>query len=338
MRKFIIINSELTENLGIYDDLKSVNNVIMHTAKIKKSNNYIIKSLKRIHLNNKINKIINLPHKDFWYEFNENEINSDDEIIIITTAEVLFTYDFDFFNQLNAKPNVHLVLFLIDSMNIKTPKRYMILDNLNKVNWDYIFSYDKEDAINYNYLYLNEMYYSIQNDFDNFTKITNDIYYLARLKPGREKIIMNVYKKFKENNVNANFDIWLRKEDIERCKNLQLENGINYFNQQKDYKEILDEVKKTNCILEILQEGQTTSTLRYFEAVVYNKKLLTNNENIKNLNFYDERYMRVFKDENDIDMEWVKEKVNVDYHYNNEFSPINIVNKLNELYNDKKKE
>lgn len=338
MRKFIIINSELTENLGIYDDLKSVNNVIMHTAKIKKSNNYIIKSLKRIHLNNKINKIINLPHKDFWYEFNENEINSDDEIIIITTADVLFTYDFDFFNQLNAKPNVHLVLFLIDSMNIKTPKRYMILDNLNKVNWDYIFSYDKEDAINYNYLYLNEMYYSIQNDFDNFTKITNDIYYLARLKPGREKIIMNVYKKFKENNVNANFDIWLRKEDIERCKNLQLENGINYFNQQKDYKEILDEVKKTNCILEILQEGQTTSTLRYFEAVVYNKKLLTNNENIKNLNFYDERYMRVFKDENDIDMEWVKEKVNVDYHYNNEFSPINIVNKLNELYNDKKKE
>lgn len=36
-------------------------------------------------------------------------------------------------------------------------------------------------------------------------------------------------------------------------------------------------------------------------------------------------YMFVFCDPEDIDLEWVKRSVKVDYHYNNEFSPKELV-------------
>lgn len=336
MRKYIVINSEFTEDLGIYSDLKNVNNLSMCTAKLKKYNNIFFKLLRKIHLNRKINKIINLPFKWIWYDFDMKEINDVDEIIIIImTAEVLFTYNFDFFNKLNKKENVHLILFLIDSMKIKTPIKDIILDKLNSVKWDYIFSYDKKDAEEYNYKYLNEMYYSLPTKINNEGILENDIYYLARLKPGRENRIMNIYKIFINNYINTKFDIWLRKEDLERCSELKLENGINYFEEQKSYRETLKEIEKTNCILELLQDGQTGPTLRYFEAVVYNKKLLTNNENVKYLNFYDERYIKIFQNETEIDFNWIKEKIDVNYHYNNEFSPINIINKIDDLYDNK---
>ena len=66
-------------------------------------------------------------------------------------------------------------------------------------------------------------------------------------------------------------------------------------------------------------------TLRYYEAITYNKKLITNNEMVKKLPFYNPYYMFVFCDPEDIDLAWVKRSVKVDYHYNNEFSPKELV-------------
>lgn len=67
-------------------------------------------------------------------------------------------------------------------------------------------------------------------------------------------------------------------------------------------------MKSTNCILEILQEGQYQQSIRYFEAIIYNKKLLTNNKNVKNLPYFDERYMRYFSSITDIDLSGLKKK------------------------------
>ena len=97
------------------------------------------------------------------------------------------------------------------------------------------------------------------------------------------------------------------------------------------YDRILADVLASNCILEVVQEGQNAQTARYYEAICYNKKLLTNNMNVEKLPFYDERYIRVFKTIDDIDFDWIKEKNIIDYGYNNEFSPIKILNKLEKL-------
>ena len=67
-----------------------------------------------------------------------------------------------------------------------------------------------------------------------------------------------------------------------------------------DYKEVIDIVKQSNCILEVVQEGQNGITLRTMEAVCYGKKLLTNNKNIVKYPFYDSKYISVFEDIDDI--------------------------------------
>ena len=56
------------------------------------------------------------------------------------------------------------------------------------------------------------------------------------------------------------------------------------------------------------------------EAVIYNKRLITKNEEIKELPYYDSRYMQYFEKIEDIDWEWLRTDEKVDYHYKGDFS------------------
>ena len=87
------------------------------------------------------------------------------------------------------------------------------------------------------------------------------------------------------------------------------------------YDENVEKANRSNCILEIVREGFVGFTYRYYEAVVYNKKLLTNNADIRRMKYYDARYMQYFERIEDIDWEWVKDSADVNYHYQDDFSP-----------------
>lgn len=88
---------------------------------------------------------------------------------------------------------------------------------------------------------------------------------------------------------------------------------------------VILKMKENFGILEVVQKGQKAQTARYYEAVCANKKLLTNNHYIKELPFYDERYMKVFDDFSNIDIEWIKRREKIAYGYNGEFSPVKIL-------------
>ena len=119
-------------------------------------------------------------------------------------------------------------------------------------------------------------------------------------------------------------------ERVRHLINLQKVEGINYIlNGVIPYKTVLNNLQNSKCILEILRDKQRGPSLRYFEAVCYNKKLLTNNPAIIDFPYYDERYMRVFSKPEDIDINWIKEDIsNVDYHYKGDFSPTKLIDYL----------
>lgn len=77
--------------------------------------------------------------------------------------------------------------------------------------------------------------------------------------------------------------------------------------------------------MENVQPGQSGVTLRYYEAIVYNKKLLTNNKFVKRLPFYNPKFMYIYEKVEDIDIEWIKKEEMVDYKYNDEFSPVKLI-------------
>lgn len=58
-------------------------------------------------------------------------------------------------------------------------------------------------------------------------------------------------------------------------KEKRYSNGINY-NKWLPYKEVLKRMHRSRCVLEILQKPGEGPTLRSTEAIVYNKKIITN--------------------------------------------------------------
>jgi len=54
-----------------------------------------------------------------------------------------------------------------------------------------------------------------------------------------------------------------------------------YLDKFMPYEENLEYIKRSKCLLEIMQEGGNGYILRTCEAVAYNKKIITNNKILK---------------------------------------------------------
>lgn len=216
-----------------------------------------------------------------------------------------------------------VILYLLDSMNAGSPIIKNTKHLVDSPLWDEIFSFDTSDAHTYGFKFIGYCYYSKFKDLVSSDKPKFDIYFTGGLKGGREKLIGDTYLACVQNNLNPLFDLMTyNRNDINKIE------GINYRNRWISYRTIVESVCNSNCILDVRQENQTGPSFRYFEAVCYNRKLLTNNPNIKDLPYYNPKWMRFFSTIEDIDWGWVKERENVQYNYKGEFSPTNLVNYL----------
>jgi len=92
------------------------------------------------------------------------------------------------------------------------------------------------------------------------------------------------------------------------------------YSKGKPYEEVVQDALKANCLLEVLATWNSAVTLRYKEAVIYNKKLLTTAQGIERLPYYDPRWMRVFQKPEDIDLDWLLREEDVDYGYQGDFT------------------
>jgi hypothetical protein len=126
------------------------------------------------------------------------------------------------------------------------------------------------------------------------------MYFLGRDK-GRAVLLAELSKRAKEYNQTVNF---LILED-EKEKPVPVD-GLRYTNKGIPYEENLQNVARCNCIVELLQKNAASPTFRLWEAICFNKKLLTNNCSIKESPFYDSRYVSTFSSIEDIDWEFVK--------------------------------
>jgi hypothetical protein len=189
--------------------------------------------------------------------------------------------------------------------------------------FDQVLTFDKNDAEKFGWLYC-LCYYSKMDIAPQ--KITSELYFVGKISIGREyrfPIVKECYRLLSEKGLCATFKL-LGDGQFSGP-------GIQFIDQPIEYMQTLHDIQSCNCILEIVKEGQGGPTLRYFEAICYNKKLLTNNPAVVDLPFYDERYIRVFNTASDIDIDWVARREPVDYHYDGRFSPIYMVEMMRKL-------
>lgn len=140
-----------------------------------------------------------------------------------------------------------------------------------------VWTFDKRDAEIYN-LNLNNQFVDVSkiNRIKDSTKIEYDVSFVGTDK-GRLNTILKLKDKFHELGLSTNFLI------VNSSKNTSL--SYQYVSRLS-YSEVISVEKKSNVILDLVQENQTGYTLRPIEAIVLKKKLITNNTDITNADFY----------------------------------------------------
>jgi len=194
--------------------------------------------------------------------------------------------------------------------------------------FDIVTTFDEQDAAQYSMLHFTDPYAkrNVIPD-DNIQKC--DVFFIGADK-GRGKLLNEIQKLFLNNNINSNLRV------VGLPSELEME-GLYCQKEYMCYEQTIKNVLNSNCLLEVLCEGQHSSSLRYYEAVVYNKKLLTNNANIVNMSYYNPDYIKVFQKVSDIDVNWIKDDRDVNYNYNGDFSITHFFDMIKEYdYNSNK--
>ena len=101
--------------------------------------------------------------------------------------------------------------------------------------------------------------------------IKSDIYYVGREKRNcnRNQRIMEFQKLFAQNHIVCNFNLIYFIINKGKYKDKEVM-GLTVSYSDIPYERIISDVKSSNCIFEIVQDGQAAQTIRYFEAVCYN--------------------------------------------------------------------
>ena len=290
--------------------------------------NRIINRLEEIATSYTINSRIDLPLKRIFYTGIEKYLQDKDTLykIIIPTGTMV-KMDMSFFKRIKSKyKNVELYPLVVDSMGAQSIHmsiaRKMLL---NEKIWSAVLTFDKLDAREYGFMWIGYTYYSAVNDVEASSK-HSDVYYIGLDKGNRTMKYSEVYNFFQANAVNCMFNI-LGPKYMEYLP----DTNLKYVHEYISYSANISFVKSTNCVLEILQEKQNAQTVRYFEAITQNKKLLTNYRGVEELPYYNSDYIKVFDKVSDIDVDWLKKVEKIDYKYEGDFSPLFLADFVNEI-------
>ena len=318
MKKIIILYNT---SYSMFSDLQncSSNQVrLLDFYRCINKRNYLLRTIRKIWCERRVNDVINVPYKEIFTTLSKIDWNVDDEYLVVFMGIYNKAFSPAYLQHLQSRYKVNFAIFLIDSLSspYASVSRYYI-DN---IQFKYIFTFDRADAEKHNYFYSDTLYSVRAKCLP--SAIGYDLYYVGRNEPGRHTLLVGFCASMTKCGIPYMVRLYGVSQS-DQCCNL----GIIY-NEFIDYDSIVMELQKSNCILELLREGQNGATSRYYEAVCYNKKLLTNNHNVVSLPFYDPRYMRVFDAVEDIDWDWVRERCPVDYHYDGRFSPNHFIERL----------
>jgi hypothetical protein len=165
-----------------------------------------------------------------------------------------------------------------------------------KSEFDLILSFDPEDAELYGLIHC-PLPYSMILKANAWQKQApnSDVFFMGQAKQ-RLGSILAVYETLRNTGLRCDFHIANAPPDLRRF------DGEIDYGHFLPYEDCLQMALSSRCILELLQEPDHHGyTARTAEALVYGRKLLSNNIRLKEAPFYDPRQIHVFAHPEDID-------------------------------------
>jgi hypothetical protein len=139
-----------------------------------------------------------------------------------------------------------------------------IINEIKKSGYT-IYTFDQNDAFQFDLVYLNQVYR--YPDFDQENNIEYDFYFCGTSKDRNDEI-SKIKKYLDERNFKTNFIV--------------IDEPKSYIS----YEENIQNIVKSRCIVDLVQQGQSGISLRPLEQIFFRKKLLTDSHDISNIDFY----------------------------------------------------
>lgn len=274
----------------MFQDLKKLNNVeyIIDPIGFYLQSN-LARLVYRIHTHERINRLIKLPCINYWKKFlYTGDLYPGRQPVFVFLMRWLKPSNKYMFELLKKRiPSAKIVIYFED----------LISSGLNSLDYsivdkyaDLVISYDKNDAVRYGY----EYYPSFMSNIVEYAQSnieSSDICFYGTDK-GRGTEICNIYNNCTQTGYNCDFGIY--KSQHRKLK------GIKYLKRMMPYGSYIKHINKANFILEIMQDKAVGYTLRCWEAIILNKKLITNNTAVISAPFYNSSQFGVFQDATDI--------------------------------------
>lgn len=141
--------------------------------------------------------------------------------------------------------------------------------------FDRVYSYEKEDVKAYNLYFITNFIYDTEIEQNQNTDF--EVYNISSFDeryPSLEKLA----RYFRDQNIS--YKIEVRKEKT------SADNLLRIIPKYKSLSEVKKSISRTNILLDIQKPKQSGLSFRVFEALGYQKKLITTNSDIVNYDFY----------------------------------------------------
>lgn len=255
----------------IVDKLKFLNHnahhIKIHGFKHGSLKDKITNSLSKLFLGKNLKKIRRQEHI-----INQLDAFGYQEQILVINPEVI---DLKFHLEIKKRCSKYIA-YLYDST-----KRHPVNHLLNGI-FDDIYSFDKEDIKNFgfketsNYIYLPKTEISTKNTYEAVFVGSYD---------DRFPKLLELAKKLKAKNINYKFKIIGKSKHINPLIN-QYSEFIDFDTKKLNQNELIKFYNSSKVIVDLIRDKQTGLSFRFFEALALNKKIITNNFNVKNYSFY----------------------------------------------------
>ena len=245
--------------------------------------------------------LVDLPDWFIWdkYFLKEINLNLDEPVYFVFYEGFRLAYSRHFLRHLKRKyPNSHFVYIFVNPIeNNPNGDKITAYWNMMKKFYDAGITLSLTDAKKHDLLF-NDYWPCSLPDTDFQPENSSDIFFVGQAKDRLPKIL-SVYEKLSSMGLNCDFHVTGVPESEQKYSD-----AIHY-NHSIPYGEVLQRVKNTKCVLEVLPFGHDYSSLRVNEALWYHKKLLTTNMNAEHEWFYNPDIVFTFKNADEIDPDFI---------------------------------
>lgn len=176
----------------------------------------------------------------------------------------------------------YLISYLYDNL-----ERFPVEDKLDL--FDKIYSFEDKDVKKYgfekitNYNYLSDQ--PLQCD-----RIENDLFYITSYDKRRIKLLRKLASRLSTMKIKSKIIVVGKQVWKEKLRNFILKPSgyklIEFKDKPLDGNIVLEEYKKSKVIIDLMRDGQEGLSFRIFEAMAFEKKIITDNVSIQTYDFY----------------------------------------------------